>query len=363
VFWVKYDGTAPHFLTHPFGGGVLPSAMEDITDDLISVEWSRGGADMLVETPPGTATLRLRNESRQWEPGFAGPHDPIVIGETFVIGCTWLEADYTLFYGFSDSVDVIWDKHWANNYGEVEIRLVDALTLMQQNYTTSSPFEETVSVRITKVLDKIRYPAAFRNITAGGGLCKKHGVLDPPVTALEYIYAAVGTGGGTFFIDRRGFATYGAGTSTGLVFGDLPPELTYTASSLHAGRETQVSKAKVTPILGVAQTASGSVGGGGKHERLSLSRTDAEALSLATSIASGALPKKKMEGFQVMPAGSEDLWSAVIPLDLRQSFTVRRRPPGGGSLFSLGVRVEGLKWNVQGHPYETTVNYDLRSLT
>jgi hypothetical protein len=339
--------------------------MEDITDDLISVEWTRGGAQTLVDTPPGTALLRLKNEARQWEPGFAGPHHPIVIGETFVIGCTWLGADYTLFYGFSDSVDVIWDVHWADVHGEVEIRLVDALALMQQGYTISSPFEELASVRITKVMDRIRFPAAFRNIGTGGGTCKKHGVLDPPVTALEYINAAVGTSGGgsPFFIDRRGFASYNASSSTGLVFGDdLPTELKYTASSLHMGRETQVSKATVQPILGVAQTGVGQIGGG-KHTRLSLSRTDAEALSLAQGIASGALPKKKMEGFRVMPGGTEDLWNAVLTLDLQQSFTVRRRPPGGGTQFDLGARVSGLKWNLQGHPYKTTIDYELTSLT
>ena len=410
-FWVKLamgptaSNTAHAFATSP--------DWVDITDYLRSASWSRGRSSTLDDVGPGSGTLRLKNHDRAFEPGYPGsPYHPLRPYMPVNIGCTWNATEYSLFYGFAESWKVTWEQAWDDAYSETEVQLVDAIALFNMIHLdlTAGLFSvELSSARIDSVLDTMvpNFPAAMRDTSGGTSVQAvpappdpQFGFVDidptagtnnapvqgvPPaepqlVTAWAHIQEAVRSHAADrpCFIDRRGYVVYADEVDSGLVFGDdlAAGELKYSAANLDYGVDLVFNVAQVTakaeeadgtpPVVTVGNMQEASDTQSiyryqeRVHSRSTLNTTDAAALDIAEYVvANYAEPKVRIEGFEVRPGKTDDLWDAVITLDLEHTIEVRRRPPGNGLTFVQRPKVVGLDWSLDRIAGNTTIGYTL----
>ena len=410
-FWVKLamgptaSNTAHAFATSP--------DWVDITDYLRSASWSRGRSSTLDDVGPGSGTLRLKNHDRAFEPGYAASdYHPLRPYMPVNIGCTWNATEYSLFYGFAESWSVTWEQAWDDAYSETEVRLVDAIALFNMIHLdlTAGLFSvELSSARIDSVLDTMvpNFPAAMRDTTGGTSVQAVPAPPDPQfgfvdidptagtnnapvqgqqpaepqvVTAWAHIQEAVRSHAADrpCFIDRRGYVMYVDETDSGLVFGDdlAAGELKYSAANLDYGVDLIFNVAQVTALAEEADGTPPVVSVGNMqeavdtqsrfryqeriHTRSTLNTTDAAALEIAEYVvANYAEPSVRIEGFELRPGKTDDLWDAVITLDLEHTIEVRRRPPGGGNTFVQMPKIVGLDWSLDRIAGNTTIGYTL----
>ncbi len=237
----------------------------DITDDVVSVQITRGRSRQLDQMTAGTCTITVRNDTRKFDPfntasatgSTTRPRMPVFVA----VGHT--AADYKIFTGFVDDVMVDWDR---TNIGTVTYRCVDAFSIFaNQVMTAHTATQQTTSQRIFAVL--------FRpEVDWNGGYTVSPGVatlqadtVPAGTNVLNYLHRIAQAEQGRVFMDRTGlftfrdrYDTYQSTVNLGFVDTDGAAgsgDLVYQTYAVEYGTVNLYNRVETQRVGGTVQTA------------------------------------------------------------------------------------------------------------
>lgn len=343
----------------------------------------RGRQFELDRMQAGTATVRLANQSRQFDPyNTASPYYPNVVPRRRLrIQATWASATYPVFSGYVET----WPQSWSLNgrLAEVNVTSTDGFALFGQVMLNTTYASELSNIRVGHVLDSVGWgsgqagiigdavlglvgttaivgPAGDRNIGTGYAVLQASTLAN--TTALEHLLAVTASENGFFFMSRSGDATfigrnYGA-TAIAATFGDAAGELAY--SDLVLGTAPIWNDVRLTAAGGTEQVAADTA-----SQTIYFQSTKAESGYLqALDSDLGALagwvlykykaPQQRVVQITITPSRDpNNLWPQCLGREIGDHIIVKRRPPGGGAVISQESVIEGIEHAATPYQWQT----------
>lgn len=331
---------------------------EDITEDVLAVNVTRGKSRTLDHFTAGRASVRLQNRDREYDPLYtAGPRFGEITTQREVRIKT---AGSAVFLGQIDD--------WAFDYSvnrdsTATMHIVDALaTFAAQTLGTAyAPIEQTTGARINAVLDRpeVGWPSTKRSIQDGLAILAAGTAIAPNTRVLNYLQSVESSEPGEFFVDASGNVAFKernqvpdastfAFTDTGSAAG-----VPYVGIGVDLSSELLFNEVSITREGGVTQTATDAASQA-KYGVQSLVFSDAllasdtEALNLANYLL--GLYKNPLVRVQRVEVELAGLTTAqqerVLSLDLGDISQVIFTPNGIGDAISLQVKVIGINHSI-----------------
>jgi hypothetical protein len=327
---------------------------EDISEDVLSVNVTRGKSRTLDHFTAGRASVRLQNRTREYDPLYtAGPRYGEITTQREVRIRT---AGSAVFEGQIDD----WAFDYSVNRDSVAtMHVVDALaTFAAQTLGTAyAPIEQTTGARINAVLNRpeVGWPSTKRSIEDGLAILAAGTAIAPNTRVLNYLQAVESSEPGEFYVDANGnvafkernqipdastFAFSDTGSAT-----DVP----YVGIGIDLSSELLFNSISITREGGITQTADdfASQAQYGVQSLVftdNLLSTDSEALNLANYLLGlYKNPLVRVQRIEVELAGlSNEQQAKVLGLELGEISQVIFTPNGIGDPISLQVKIIGI---------------------
>lgn len=276
------------------------------------------------------------------------------------VRATWNGTTYDLFRGYVDSWDIEWN---GPNYSTVSVPCTDAFKIFANHDRVgsgTSPSEDT-GARIGRVLDSVGWSAAQRTLAAGdvtlaavtpgndGNALDE--LLNIADTEVGELYMT--PDGNVFFRNRTGVTTDTRSTDSNGIFGDSGAELRYSNLTFSNDDTQLANRVIITRVGGTPQTADDVASQNEflikTFERSDLLLTsDVAALNYAQYVLSlSAQPELRFETLEIMPQRDEaNLFPHALDRLIGDRITVRRRPPGGGTLIEQEAIIRGIEHEI-----------------
>lgn len=326
----------------------------DVTRYLRGGNTRRGRNHELDPFEAGTATFRLSNRDRRFDPtNTAGPYGTGLLPEVPVrCYALWQGARLDIFTGFVET----WPPLRSGpRESEVEITCSDAFDMLSNDSTDQYLQASSTGARIGNLLDLAGWPIGNRNIDDGFGRIQEHnsggeGVFEPILALIQEAEIVEGgqfyvtAGGGLIFEDRQSRILSNLDI---LTFGDLGDgtELPYKELSIEMNRDEIRNKVIVTVRVpeGLAGEATPQIAEDLASEQRYLRRvhqiddiplaTDDDAFQLASFLLSRYKdPNTRITNLATSAHMDWDLLgAALLGMEIGQRVAVVHRPPGGGS--------------------------------
>ena len=281
----------------------------------------------------------------------------------------WNGTTYDLFRGYVDSWDITWqDPNWS----EVTVPCTDAFKIfsnIDRTAVASVGSGEGTGTRIGRILDGIGWSASLRDIDTGDvvvqattleGNAMEEMLLTAETEAGE-LYMT--TDGKVFFRDRSGVNDDTRSNTTNATFGDgggseLPyADLTFSNDDTQLFNRVIITRAGSASPQQVDDTSSQAEFLLRSFERSDLiMTTDGAALNYAQYVLSrSAQPELRFDQVTIKPQRDEsNLFPQVFNRLIGDRITVRRRPPGGGTMIEQDCLIRGIEHEiVPGGPWIT----------
>jgi hypothetical protein len=330
----------------------------DVTAFVQAWHIKRGRQKELDRIDAGTATVRLNNSDRRFDPTHASsPYAPNVLPMRRIrISATHVGVTYRLFSGYVDA----WPQTWQGPHAAIsEVAATDGFKPLAhvdvgEGQTWSREFS---GARINRLLDAAGWPAGDRVIDAGQTEIAEQVIpLGSGITALNGILETADAELGTFFIDGQGRAVFHDRlhrrrseylTSAG-TFADANTAGTikYQTVELDADADRIWNDVQVTASGGEPARAQ-DAGSQTKYLRRTLARQipaarTAEAQDQADYLVSQlSEPRTRLAGITVVPR-DDDGWKQALARDLADHVTVRRLPQNVGAAIVQEASVESI---------------------
>jgi hypothetical protein len=250
--------------------GVLDSNALDGTllgDDVSSfcreVSISRGRSDQLANFSAGTATLRLINNDRRFDPiNEDSPYWDSTLGRSGVTPrrkVTILLDGKAVFTGRITDIDVIYDY----NLSEVVFSASDDFVLLANTTTGDAftPSEELSGARVERILDlaSVGYPAASRSINTGTTALGAY-EIGANTNALTYLQRCADAEQGYLYVAKDGTLTFTDRITTvfasiAATFSDTGSDIPYSSLSVLYGQEFLYNRISTQTEGGAVQNA------------------------------------------------------------------------------------------------------------
>lgn len=373
--WTVGDATYGQVGNWPLGS---LNEWRNITADVMKVSTRRGFDRDTGAAEPGQATLRLRNSDRRYDPvDTAGPYS----------GGIWPNIPVRICAMFESVETVLWSGYvdeWKCDYdmpleGVVDVKCSDVLklaALAEVPEDKEEPGEHDTSFdRVVRVRDKAaltvadfdRDVIAFASTPASGPTVtvqktKMGGkLLDHlrKIAEAEHGVMAVSADGTIRFGGRYQLAGDPRSRYTQVIFGDGTDETLYSQigvdftdsevlTEVVCTRDgaSQDDDARQTATSAEAETQSG------LRVKVSKSITapyDRDTLSLGLAeyvLRQGSTPGLYVDQIEVVPRDGAQ-WAAVLPRDLGDRVTVRRRPRhAAGSLLQVDSHISEISHDI-----------------
>jgi len=337
----------------------------DVTSYLSSFSVSRGSrriSSPVIRYESGTGTFTLRNEDRRFDPTYlSGPY--VAAGVTQVtpmravrLRATYAGTTYDLWRGFADSWDINYD---GPNWSECVLTCSDAFKVLagyDRVAGASQGAGEDTGARIGRILDSIGWSATDRVLAVGDSTLQatdlSGGALDEAFLAADSEIGElyVDGGGRAVFRNRNAIFNDSRSATSNATFGDGGgAELPYYALSISYDDANLANLANVTRVGGTEQTQSNQASRDANLTRTFdrsdlLLQTDAAANDYAGFIVGlAANPELRFDQLTVRPQASEAaLFPHVLGREIGDRITVKRRPPGGGTI-TRDVYIRGVQ--------------------
>lgn len=353
------------FASLPFD---TPQIYSDLTARTRLRSWSRGRRSERDRPDRGTSTTVFENMDRALDSVYAGsPYFPNVVPMRRIRSRAIFDGvSYPLFTNFV-APEYGWQLDQSTTgYSEATAVAYDGFDVLSTaQFTSLDSFpSQSVSDRITAILDLFSWPAADRDIdTADTALVQSAAVGSlAGQSALDQIQAASDTENGVFFIDGRGFATFHSRYYPLLNARALTSQATfcdkanfapgyYLYKSLTPSSSPVVNDYLVTRNGGTQVEALDSVSIGNYRRRsqtlTTLHVTDSDALDYGRyKVVATRDPQRRYDEMTLTPAGDAAMWLLLLQLQIGDRITVMSSPPGGGSADVREMFVEAVKFDM-----------------
>lgn len=368
------------FATNP---GATPTWV-DVSGYLMALSSRRGRQTELDRMETGYASIVLDNRDRRFDPTYtSSPYYPNVVPMRSVrLSGVWLGSKFPIFTGFigawppeylgpldsnvtleaHDGFKVLGLKHLSNAFPQQQSgeRVNDVLSLV--GWGTGAAWTlGTGTLGGTAILG----PVGARLIDPGASAVQASDLVD--TTALQHLHDVEATENGMLFMARDGTivfhsrhaavtAPYNVNQGT---FGEQ--ELPYVNVTIEYTDNNLWNEVRVDRDGGTTQIASDATSILRYFPRTltqnsTLTTTDSEALSAATWLLSRYKdPKLRIREILLDgEANPNSLWPQILGRDIGDRVTVRKRPPGGGSLIEQVSIIDSieLSWAAAGGWWE-----------
>jgi hypothetical protein len=350
------------FTTAP---GATPS-WTAVTAYTLGFTIQRGRAHELDQFQAGTATVRLQNHDRRFEPLYAsGAYYPNVVPLRRIrIQATWNAVTYDLFHGYIE--------RWQPSYpgvldSECEVTAVDGFSVLAAATINGDYTRQFSGARIGAVLDAISWPAGDRALATGINEVQARTLVND--NALNHLQAVALAENGYLWMNPSGVVTFRNRASrvqlpitTHVTLGDGGgSEELYTDAVWDYDTAHLYNEVRVTPRGGTEQTASDSTSQTAYYRRtLVLSDTehaeDGDASTLAQLLMTTYKDPQYRAKTITLDATSDPttLWPHLLGRDIGDRISVAKRPPGGGTALTQVSWIEGVSftWTADGGVWE-----------
>lgn len=250
------------------------------------------------------------------------------------------------------------------------------VTTMARTYLSGGEYaQELSSTRIGNVLDDIGYPSGgdHRSIQTGQYSVAAAGFLAADrQNALEHVQETVEAEGGVFFADGSGKAVFhdvhyrwkGARLTPSVTFGDSGSEIPYEDIVANFDRDEIRTEARVgwagsnDPETYSDATAQTNYGKRTITQSLSLVSEHAAEARASYLVEAYKSPKIRFDKITVRPLDSATIWAALLPLEIGDRVTVKRRPaehPAGSAVvISQDCFIESIELTLGRTPEDAT---------
>lgn len=349
----------------------------DVTAYVLSGKTSRGASRLdgpILRYEAGTASIVLDNRDRRFDPSnLSGPYVSAGVTEVTAmrairVRATYGGTTYDLFRGYIDAWDIAWeDPNWST----ATVTATDAFKVLASidrvAVATVGAGEDT-GARVGRVLDSASWPAADRSVDTGDSTLQatdlSGSVLDELLldadSELGELY--VDGGGRIVFRNRTALLDTTRSNTSQATFGDGGgSELPYVDLDLANDDSTFYNTVRITRVGGSAQTATDSASQALYYARTFTNdtiilQTDADALHYAQwLLAISKDPELRFASVTLIPqADPANLWPQALGRELGDRITVKRRPPGGGSVTTKDEFVRGIDHEFDPGGWRTT---------
>ncbi len=343
-------------LTTPSWTDVTAYVRNNPNDGGKSIHIRRGRQDELNRIEAGTMQITLDNRDRRFDPtNAASPYAPNVVPLRRIrLRATWLAVTYTLFSGFIED----WPINWPDGYDStVELICSDGFY-----YFANAPISvffgtpDTPGTMITTILSLANWGPGDRSINTGDSVLQAWSSSEANVLGMiqrivesENGHFWIGGDGKAYFRERHFRLTNPGSTASQATFGDSAAELPYQAIDPSFDTTFLFNDVRVTRTGGATQAIGDSASIARYFRRILvksglLIQTDSEANDAANWL----LLKYKdialrFTKLTIVPRMGDSVTTQAIARDLHDRVTVKRRPPGGGTIVSTECFIEGVE--------------------
>lgn len=254
-------------------------------------------------------------------------------------------SQHDLFTGYADSWNIAWT---GPNSSTVEVPCTDAFKIFSNvERTAVAPVGagEASGTRIGRILNGISWPSGKRSI-ATGNVNVQATTLDGNV--MDELQLVADTEMGEFYMDGSGNAVFrnraaittdSRSMTSQATFGDADPEFRYSDLSFSNDDTQLTNRVIITRVGGSAQQVDDSASQAEflvrAFERTDLIMVDdVSALNYAQYLLSlSAQPELRFTDLEIHPMRDEMiLFPQILNRQIGDRITIRRRPPGGGTI-------------------------------
>ncbi len=339
----------------------------DITSDVRSISTKYGRQYELNRMEAGTATVVVKNRSRNYDPAnTSGAYYPNVLPLRKIrIRVVYSAVSYPIFQGFIERWPSKWD---VPNYDELALTVVDGFEPLALAGVTGTLATAQSGAQINTVLDKALWPDTDRDIDTGLFTM----AADASTTtafALPVIQDIADSELGIFFIDHSQSgspAAFHDRSHRWVISTSITSQATFTDAAGGSIRyqdlvpsfdkDQTVNNWEITTAAGATSTATdpSSVSyyfrrTGTKSTRLdNPSDADTQAVALLQDTAK---PSLRFDSLKLIPTTSAG-WLAALTLAVSNKVTVIRTPvpTAGGSTITKECFIEGVGWEIRPGP-------------
>lgn len=293
---------------------------------------------------------------------FGGPYYPNVKPMRRArIRATWNSITYPIFNGYIDSLPLQWP---GAADALVQIQCTDAFKILTRKRVSGVFPAQRSDLRVAAILDAAGWPAADRALSTGVSF------FDPStldrVSALEHLFLCADSENGRVFVNAAGLVTFIDRhtpylTTPAAVFGES--EIAYkdvgiTYDDLRIYNEVIIQRAAAGSVPQSASDATSQT----DYLQRTLSRTgqlmdsDNEADDAATFLVTNTKDADPRISSMLLSGEYQPstLWPQALGRELGDRLTIRKRPPGGGSMIDQASFIEGIDHAIGVGTWETT---------
>lgn len=376
-----YDPANPTFDYYTLAGTVFVDVTEYVSGQVTT---TRGRSQETDQYGAGTMSFTLRNEDRRFDPSntagpyYPGPSPRLLVNAYLTKGGTTQQV----FGGYIDDLTVNYDLDGAST---VEVTCVDAFNVLANMKLRSfavSPGAPTTYWTTGKGITKALTAGGFTSAhTIDAGLTEVQASTQDNVTVLDFSQTMARSENGFFFCDSAGVVTFknrhfsGLGASQATFSddpADWPSAIGY--STLAQRSATTLLYNEVSGQRNGASTTQVEVDADSQAKylprALSLSqlenKTNADVANLCRYLLGRySTPDVRFDAMSVELLGLDDDQAAtVLALDLTDTITITRTPPGSGSpsQITLTCLIDGIGWSMDASSGSFRVTYNLSLL-
>lgn len=319
----------------------------------------------ILQYDPGTLSMPLADPDRRFDPSnLAGPYVDPVTGKTRVtamravrVRASWASVDYELWRGVADDFTSVW---YDPGHCVTTLTATDAFKVFQGINRAAGALVgagETSGARVNRILDAASWPAGDRLISDGNTTVQETDLSGDVLSQLRQVADTeigelyVDGGGRLVFRNRLALMQDTRSNTSQATFGDSGTELPYTDLQQATDDATFYNKTRVTRAGGTEQTAQDTASQALFYERTyvpstqPILETDAAALTYAQwLLAVSSEPEIRFTSMTIEPASDPaNLWPQALGRQIGDRITIRRRPPGGGSLIERDCFIRGIE--------------------
>ena len=236
---------------------------DDVSPYCREISITRGRSDQLANFSAGTATFRLLNNDRRFDPiNEDSPYWDLTLGRSGVTPRRKVTVSLDgvpVFTGRITDIDVIYDY----NLSEVVITASDDFVLLANTTTGDAftPTQELSGARVERILDlaAVDYPVASRALDGGTATLGAYQIA-ANTNALTYLQRCADAEQGYLFVSKDGKLTFtdritASFASISATFSDTGSDIPYASLSVLYGQEFLYNRISTQTETGTVQNA------------------------------------------------------------------------------------------------------------